>query len=138
GRRLRAEAEAVGILARQPPPPRDPLRGDVLVRQIDVPGTGPGPAHVPADVGAQRHPAHRLHPTGDAGLDRTGRDEAGDQMHGLLRRAALGVEGEAADLVGQPRVQPGGPGDVAGLLAPWVTQPPATWPTPPGSMPARS
>jgi hypothetical protein len=38
-------------------------------------------------------------------------------VHCLLRRAALGVEGEAADLVGQPRVQPGGPGDVAGLLA---------------------
>ena len=36
--------------------------------------------------------------------------EAGDQVRGLLRRAALGVEGEAAGLVGQPGVQPGASG----------------------------
>jgi len=36
---------------------------------------------------------------------------------GLLRRAALGVQGQASSLLRQPGVQPGGPGDVVGLLA---------------------
>ena len=38
-------------------------------------------------------------------------------MHGLLGRAALGVQGQAAGLDRQPGVQPGRPGDVARLLA---------------------
>ena len=38
-------------------------------------------------------------------------------MGGLLRRAALRVEGQAAGLLRQSGVQPGGPGDVIGLLA---------------------
>jgi hypothetical protein len=38
-------------------------------------------------------------------------------MRRLLRRAALGVQGQAPGLIGQPSVQPRDPGDVARLLA---------------------
>ena len=117
GQGLRAQAEAVHLVAGQAAPVGDPLCGQVLVRHVDVPGGGPGRARVDPDVGPQRHPAHRLHAAGDAGLDRVGRDEAGHEVRRLLRRAALGVQGQAARLVRQARVQPRGAGDVAGLLA---------------------
>ena len=65
----------------------------------------------------QRNPAHRLHPARDPDADRVRRDQPGHQVGGLLRRTALGVERQAAGRIRQPGVQPGGPGDVVGLLA---------------------
>jgi hypothetical protein len=59
-------------------------------------------------------PVPRLAPSGTR-LSAS-RDQAGHHVHGLLGRAALRVQGQAAGLVGQPGVQPGGPGHVAGLL----------------------
>ena len=38
----------------------------------------------PDRVGAQTDPAHRLHAAGDADVDRAGRDQAGDEVVGLL------------------------------------------------------
>ena len=117
GQRLGPQAERVGLLAGQAAAYRDALGADVLVRQVDVPRRGPRRADVRADRGPQRDPAHRLDPAGDPDADRVRRDEAGHQVGGLLRRAALGVQGQAAAPVRQPGVQPGRPGDVAGLLA---------------------
>ena len=79
--------------------------------------SGRGVADPGAHVRAQRHPRHGLHPAADADADRVGRDEAGDQVDGLLPGTALGVEGQAARLVRQAGVQPRGPGDVVRLLA---------------------
>ena len=114
---LRAEAQGVDLRARQAAAPGDSLRGDELVRQVDVPGVRPRRADPGAHVGAQRHARHGLHPAADADGDRVGRDEAGDQVDRVLGGAALGVQREAARLVGQAGVQPRGPGDVVRLLA---------------------
>src|SRR5690606_38117409 len=40
-----------------------------------------------------------------------------DEVDGMLRRSALGVDGGRADLPGQARVEPRGAGDVVGLGA---------------------
>ena len=72
---------------------------------------------VGARVGAEADAAHRLDAAGDADVDGARRDEAGDQVVGLLPAAALAVDRRGADLLGQPGDQPGDPGDVVGLLA---------------------
>ncbi len=61
-------------------------------------------------------PAHGLDTTGDGGLDGAGGDQVGNQVVGLLGRAALAVDGGGGDLEGQAG-QPGGAGHVGGLLA---------------------
>ena len=69
------------------------------------------------DVGAERDPAHRLDAAGDAGVDGAGGDERGDEVGGVLGRAALGVDGGGPGALGEPRVQPGPADHVVGLLA---------------------
>ena len=56
------------------------------------------PASGAAALAPERDPAHRLDAAGDADVDGAGRDQPGDQVRGLLGRAALGVEGQAARL----------------------------------------
>ena len=70
--------------------------------------SGPG-------VGAEPDRAHRLDAARDADVDGACRDQAGDQMVGLLPAAALAVHGRGADVLGQSRDQPADPGDVVGL-----------------------
>ena len=94
----------------------DPLGGGELVGHVDVPRLRPDRRAVGAGVGTQAHPAHRLDAAGDAGVDRPSRDQPGDQVIGLLRAAALAVDGGRAHLLGQSGRQPGHPGDVVGLL----------------------
>ena len=48
-------------------------------------------------------PAHRLDAARDPDLDGAGGDEPGDEVVGLLRRAALAVDRGARHLVGQAR-----------------------------------
>ena len=73
-----------------------------------------GPIH---DVGAERHPAHGLDPARDHDVGPARGDEAGGQVVGLLRRAALRVDRRARDRVGQAGAQPRVAGDVRPLLA---------------------
>jgi hypothetical protein len=114
---LRELPEPVEVQSGQSAPDRDPLGGAELVRQVDRPVGGPRRPDVDAEVAAQRHPAHRLDPARDADVDGAGRDLRGDQVHGLLRGAALRVDGHAAGRGRQAGVQPGRAGDVVGLLA---------------------
>ena len=67
-------------------------------------------------VGTQADPAHRLDPTGDAGVDGIGADQVGHEVVGLLGRAALAVDRGGGDLVGQALAQPGRAGHVGSLL----------------------
>ena len=68
-------------------------------------------------VGAEADPAHRLDAARDADVDGAGRDQAGDQVVGLLAAAALAVDRGGADVLGQAGSQPAVAGDVVGLLA---------------------
>ncbi len=117
GLALRVEAELVDVLAGDAAALGDPLGGGELVGQVDVPRRGPQDAAIGAGVGAQADAAHRLDAAGDADVDGAGRDQAGDQVVGLLAAAALAVDGRRADVLGQAGGQPGDPGDVVGLLA---------------------
>ena len=72
----------------------------------------PVPMFAPSPIAA-----HCLDSAADAGIDGACRDQAGDDVHGLLSRPALGIQGQAPGVVWQARMQPGGPGDVARLLA---------------------
>jgi hypothetical protein len=94
----------------------DPLGGQVLVGQVDVPRGRPWFAHLGAHVGAQGNAAHRLDAAPDTGVDRARADEPGDQVDRLLRRAALAVDGHAPGARRQARVQPPRAGDVVRLL----------------------
>ena len=67
-------------------------------------------AAVGAGVGAQADPAHRLDAAGDADVDGAGRDQAGDQVVGLLGAAALAVDRRGADVLGQARRSASPPG----------------------------
>ena len=61
--------------------------------------------------------AHVLHAAGDDHVRRAAHHRLRREVHGLLRRAALPVDGHAGHLLGQPGRQPGGAGDVARLRA---------------------
>ena len=63
-------------------------------------------------------------------------DEAGGQVGGLLRRAALGVDGGGGDRrAGSPAVSHAVRATLNDCMPTWLTQPPTTWPTSAGSMP---
>ena len=64
-----------------------------------------------------RDGAHVLHAAGDHEVLGAGHDALGGEVHRLLGRAALPVDGHAGHVVGQPGDQPRGAGDVAGLGA---------------------
>jgi hypothetical protein len=114
---LRPFPEPVQVLSGQSTSDSDPLGSAELVGQVDRPVVRPWRADVDAHVAAQRHPAHRLDAARDADVDGAGRDLRGDEVHGLLRGAALRVDGHAAGLMWQAGVQPGGAGDVVRLFA---------------------
>ena len=61
--------------------------------------------------------AHVLHAAGDDQVGGAAHHGLGGEVHGLLRRAALAVDGGAGHLVGQAGGEPAGAGDVAGLRA---------------------
>ena len=117
GSLLRQEAQMVEVLASDAAALGDSLGGGELVGHVDVPRRRADQRAVRACVGAEADAAHRLDTAGNADVDRAGRDQAGDQMVGLLGAAALAVDGGRADLLGQARGQPGDAGDVVGLLA---------------------
>ena len=62
------------------------------------------------------HPAHRLHAGPDGHVHGPRHDGLGGEVDGLLRRAALAVDGGAGDRLGEPGGQGGVAGDVHGLL----------------------
>ena len=64
-----------------------------------------------------RDGGHVLQSAGDDEVLGAGHDALGGEVHGLLRRAALPVDGHARDVVGQAGHQPRRPRDVAGLRA---------------------
>ena len=94
----------------------DPLGRHELVRHINVPARRARRAHVGPGC-AERHPGHGLHAAADADLI------ASAAMRPAIRCAACWAEPHWASRVRQPGlirhpgVQPGGPGDVARLLA---------------------
>ncbi len=114
---LTALAERVDVGARDAAAFGDPFGGLELVRHVDVPRIRVVRTGIGADVRAERNDRHRLHPAGDADVDRVGGDEPGDQMVGLLRRTALRVDGGRSGRLRQTRGQPGLARDVAGLGA---------------------
>ena len=63
------------------------------------------------------HPAHGLDAARHGDVDHAAGDEGGGQAGGLLRRAALGVDGGGGDAQGQAGGEPGGAADVERLLA---------------------
>ena len=81
---------------------------------------------------------HVLQPAGDDEVLGAGHDALRGEVHGLLRGAALPVDGHAGHVVGQPGHQPGGAGDVAGLRADGVAAAHHHVVDGAGSMPVRS
>jgi hypothetical protein len=119
GPALRLEAPLVDVLAGDAAALGDPLgRGELVGRSMShdegrsTERSGPALAPSPID-------AHRLDAARDADVDRTGGDEPGDQVIGLLPAAALAVDGGGADMLGQSGDQPRDPADVVGLWANW-------------------
>ena len=81
-------------------------------------GLGDRPCRVAlAEFEPDRHPAHDLDAAGDGDVDDAGADQAGGEVGGLLGRAALAVDGGGGHRERQAGGQPGGAGDVEGLLA---------------------
>jgi hypothetical protein len=66
---------------------------------------------------AHRHVAHVLHARADDDVVHARRDEGRREVHGLLRGAALAVDGGRRRLDRQARLQPRVAGDVEALLA---------------------
>jgi hypothetical protein len=60
---------------------------------------------------------HVLHAARHDQVGRPGQDGLRGEVHGLLRGAALPVDGDAGDLLGEAGGEPAGAGDVAGLRA---------------------
>ena len=110
GLALRLEAPLVDVLAGDAAALGDPLGGGELVGQVDVPRRRPQHRAVGPCVGAEPDHAHRLDAAGDADVDGARRDQAGDQVVGLLSAAALAVHGGGADVFRQTRDQPCRPG----------------------------
>ena len=78
-------------------------------RRRERPGPAPG-------VGGQRHPAHRLDPAGHHQVVVAGLDPGGGEVHRLLGRAALPVDGGGRHALGQAGGHPRVAGDVGALL----------------------
>ena len=118
---LGAQAEGVGVVARDAPLVGDALRPLELRRHLVLREVRPGDrdpeAEVLAAAGADRDTAHHLDAAGDGGVDRPAAHQRRGQVGGLLRRPALGVDGGVGDRERQPGAQPGGAADVEGLLA---------------------
>ena len=77
-------------------------------------GKGPVP---PRAFDAERDPAHRLDTAGDGKVVVAGDDTRRREVHGLLRRTALPVDGRARNVLRQAGRHPGVARDVGRLLA---------------------
>src|SRR5581483_8619900 len=65
----------------------------------------------------ERDVAHVLHAATDGDVVYAGRDQRGREVHRLLRRGALAVDGRGRRLDREPSLQPGVAADVVRLLA---------------------
>ena len=121
GQLLGPEAEGVAVVAGDAPPLGDALgplelRGELVLAEVGL-GDGHAQAQLLGRVGPDGDAAHELDPAGHGHVGHARADQAGGQVGGLLRRPALGVDGGGCGLDGQPGGQPGGAGEVEGLLA---------------------
>ena len=83
------------------------------------------------------HLAHVLDAAGDGHVDHAGAHQAGGQVGGLLRRAALGVDRGGGHLRGAgPAVSHAVRATLNDCMPIWLTQPPTTWPTSAGRCPS--
>src|SRR5215472_1291517 len=114
---LRRETKGVGVVASEAAHPGDPLGCLELVGRVVGPVLIPRPAGPRPNVGAERDAAHGLDTAGDPDVDGARGDQARDQMVGLLRRAALRVDGRGRRRVWQPGGEPGIARHVGGLLS---------------------
>src|SRR4051812_32188866 len=118
---VRADAELVELGARDLPLVgdhlgRDPLRHEVVLRHQLL---WPGRADVvdPLEADTHRDVAHVLDAGADHRVMHAGGDERGAEVHGLLRRAALAVDGRGRRLDRQTGLEPRVAADVEHLLA---------------------
>lgn len=122
-----AEGELLHVLAADAPLLGDQLGAVELVdRCVAVPGAPALAARVRAVRQAEglggltggegdRDLRHVLRAARDDEVLGAGQDTLGGEVHGLLGGAALSVDGDAGDLLGQSGRQPAGAGDVTGL-----------------------
>jgi hypothetical protein len=123
----RAAIARLHVLAADCPLLRDEVGApdlvDLDVAVARVPAGGAGVRVGETERGGQRprrpdrHHAHVLHAARDDQVGRAAHDGLRGEVHGLLCRAALAVDGDAGDLLGHPGGEPGRAGDVAGLRA---------------------
>ena len=114
---LRAQTERVEILTRESTPTGDSVGTLELCRNVHGPARRLGAADIALDVRQQRNPGHRLDAARQTGVDDTGRDLCRDQLHRLLTRTTLGVDGRHAGPLRQARMQPRIAADVRRLLS---------------------
>jgi hypothetical protein len=121
GQLLGAQAELVGVGPGDAPLVGDALgtlelAGELVLVEVAL-GDGVAEAHAPGAVGADRHLAHVLDTAGDGDVDHAGGHQAGGQVGGLLRRAALRVDRGGRHGEGQAGGEPRGAGHVERLHA---------------------
>ena len=114
---LRLQAQPVDVGPGDPVLLGDPLGGIELVGHIPRELFGTRLARTVVRIGTEADPAHGLDSAGDTGVDGIGADQVGDEVVGLLGRAALAVDGGRRRLVRHALAEPGGPGDIGCLLA---------------------
>ena len=84
---------------------------ELVRRRIPGPVRGLEEARTVDHVGAQAHVTHLLDAAGDAAVDAARAHHGGDEVVGLLSRAALGIDGGRTHAPGLALVQPGVAGD---------------------------
>src|SRR5215207_2704034 len=118
---LRGEAELVGVGPGDAPLVGDALGALELRREFVVPEVRLGDRHPQTErlgrVGPDGHPRHQLDATGHRHVDHPGGYEAAGHVGGLLRRAALSVDGGGGRGQRQPGREPPGAADVERLRA---------------------
>jgi len=109
---------ALHLGAADPPLVRDQVRGPELGDLLGAVPVAPACRaleRVCCHRRADGDLAHVLHAARDDQVGGAAEHGLGGEVHGLLARAALPVDGDARHRLGQARGQPRGPGDVAGL-----------------------
>ena len=103
---LRCQPEGVDLVTRDAAACGDALGGAELVGHVPGEVVGTRAPRAVDDVRAQAHATHELDTARDPDVDGAGAHQVGDEVVGLLRRAALAVDGGGGHLVGQTRAQP--------------------------------
>ena len=121
GQLLGAQAEVVGVGPGDAPLVGDALGtlelgGELVLAEVAL-GDGPADVERLGRGRAHGHLAQILDAAGHGDVDDARADQAGRQVGGLLRRAALGVDGGGRRAQGQAGGEPGRAGDVEGLHA---------------------